>query len=297
MVKSPSILAYHKAFKPQAELPLKVPRIAGLEGFKIAVLGAGRIGSSLVKSFVKCGFQVTATGRREETLRRAESLGALATRDNKAAIASSETVIISVKPFQLHSLIREIKGHLDGKIVVSIVAGVKRSTLENALEAAPVYRAMPNINASIGLSSTALSGPQDGEAAKIVESILSCSGKVYWIPEEWLDAWTAVSGSMPAFAALIIDALALGGVSAGLPKELAMNAVLDSFKGTIEMISRGVHPMVLRDEVVTPAGVTIAGLKIMEYMKVPSALIEAVEEAARKARELGSIVDNAVRGS
>lgn len=247
-----------------------------------------------MRSFVKCGFQVTATGRKEETLKRAETLGALATRDNKAAVEASETVIISVKPSQLPQLLKEIRGHVDGKIVVSIVAGVRRYTLEKALGAAHVYRAMPNVNASIGLSSTALSGPQDGEASRIVESILSCAGKVYWVPEELLDAWTVVSGSMPAFAALIIDSLVLGGVSAGLPRELAMNAVLDSFRGTIEMLERGVHPIVLRDEVVTPAGVTIAGLKVMEYMGVPAALIKTVDESVKRARELGSIVDKAI---
>ncbi|MDM7274957.1 MAG: pyrroline-5-carboxylate reductase [Thermoprotei archaeon] len=272
-----------------------MPRIAGPKDFKVAVLGAGRIGSSLVRSFVKCGLQVTATGRREETLKRAETLGALATRDNKAAIAASEIVIISVKPSQLPQLLKEVRGHLNGKIVVSIVAGVRRSTLEKALGAAHVYRAMPNVNASIGLSSTAVSGPQDGEAAGVVESILLCAGKVYWVPEDLLDAWTVVSGSMPAFAALIVDSLVLGGVSAGLPRELAMSAVLDSLRGTVEMLERGVHPMVLRDEVVTPAGVTIAGLKVMEYMGVPAALIKAVDEAVRRARELGSIVDSAMR--
>jgi len=171
--------------------------IASRGSVRVAVLGAGRIGSVLAWGFRNCEFSVMATARSEERLRAVSSLGVEATRDNRGAVRSSDVVVICVKPFQLPSLVEEIRGVVGEKVVVSVVAGVRRSTLEEVLGARKVYRAMPNINVRVAMSSTALTGPQDGVASATVEELFKCIGSVYWVPEEWLDVWTAISGSVP----------------------------------------------------------------------------------------------------
>ncbi|MCX8195641.1 MAG: pyrroline-5-carboxylate reductase [Acidilobaceae archaeon] len=268
--------------------------IAG--SMRIAVLGAGKIGSSMVRSFISCGHEVIATGRSQATLERASRLGALATRDNAFAVQRAELVVISVKPRQLPALVSEIRGLLKSP-TVSVVAGVSTRVLEGSLRVSPAYRAMPNINAEIGRSTTALAGRREHEWSRTVEEVMSCLGSLFWIEEEWMDAWTALVGSMPAFLALIVDYIALGGVYVGIPRELAVRAVLDVMRSTAEhLLQRPIHPQQLRDEVTTPAGVTVEGLRILEARGVPAALIEAIEASTHKSRKIGLTLMEELKG-
>jgi len=269
--------------------------IADLNGIRVAVLGAGRIGSSLAWALRKCGFEVIATARRDETLESVRRLGITAIRDNRGAVESSDVVAISVKPYQLPHLASEVRGFVNDKLVVSVVAGARRATLERALQANTVYRAMPNINIRIGMSATALSGVIDGVNSNIVEKMFKRAGTTYWVPEEWLDVWTALVGSLPAYVAVIVDSLVLGATSMGFPRDLATKAVLDTIKATAEHLSlRTVHPAELRDEVTTPGGVTIEGLKVLESRGVPASMIEVIEKSAMKAEKLGSSIEDLV---
>ena len=265
----------------------------------VAVLGAGKIGSIFVSAFSGRTGRVIATGRRKETLERARSLGAEATRDNVYAARAADVIILSVKPYQAPQLLAEISEAVQGKIVVSVMAGIKRSTVQEALRGATVFRAMPNVAARVNGSPTAVAewdGYSDEERL-LVERLLRLIGKVYWIPEEWLDAWTALIGSCPAYIAEIVDALVLGAVSVGLPRSVAYKAVLEALKASAELLLRDDgHPASLRDEVTTPAGTTIEGLKVMERKGVKAALMEVVEAATRRSRELGEAIDREVRG-
>ena len=262
----------------------------------IAILGAGKIGSALIRSLVKVSKQVIATGRRDSTLSNAEALGALPLRDNDRAASMADVIVISVKPHHLPVIVREINGFTRGKIVISIVAGVRRETLSRRLRDSIVFRAMPNINSLIGMSTTAIAdGDYDIEARMIVEALFKTMGTVYWIPEEWIDTWTGLVGSGPAYFAEIVDGLVLGAVSMGLPRDVVYRAILDTMKATAELLSRmDRHPAVLRDEVTTPAGTTIHGLKVFESHGVKSALMDIVEAASRRGRELGKEIDRMV---
>ncbi len=265
---------------------------------RVAVLGAGKIGRAFVSALARSGVEVVATARSEETLREAARLGARVTRDNRRAVLESDTVVISVKPYHFPQLVREVGvGAWEGKLVVSVMAGVRLSTLRAVLDGAEVYRAMPNLNAYVGLSSTAVAGDNGGPRSGEVERLLGLLGRVYWVPEEYLDVWTGLAGSGPAFIAEIIDALAMGAVAAGLSRELAYRAVLDVLEGTAKLLSAraGVHPAQLRDEVATPAGTTIRGLMVLESEGVKAALMKVVEEAARRSHEIGLEVDERVR--
>lgn len=264
----------------------------------ISVLGAGKIGSAIIKAVKEnCkDVEVIATGRREETLRNAEQLGAKATRDNDEAVKEGKLVILSVKPQHFPIVVKQVgKDRWKGKIVVSVMAGVKLKTLESVLEGAEVYRAMTNVNAMVKKASTAVA-TNNGKNKDAVENLLKLLGTVYWVPEEFIDVWTALIGSGPAFLAEIIDALTMGAVASGMPRELAYNAILDVMEGTAVLLkARNSHPISVRDEVTTPAGTTIRGLMVMEARGVKSALMETIEAAYKRSIEIGNEIDKEIR--
>ena len=264
-----------------------------LGNLRFAVIGAGRIGAAIIRSLIACGaVQVVGTGRREETLENVRRLGAKATRDNRWAASWADVVIISVKPHHLPEVVKEIMSTVRGKVLVSVVAGVRVKTLEKLFPGAVVYRAMPNINVVIGRSTTAVTPARGDEHDVVVDSMFKCMGSVYWIPEELFDVWTALIGSGPAFIAEIVDALVLGAVSAGMPRDIAYRALLDMITSTVELLrDNKMHPSQLRDLVATPAGTTIRGLKVLEERAVKAALMEVVEKSAERSRELGEEID------
>ncbi len=264
----------------------------------ISVLGAGKIGSAIIKAVKEnCkDVEVIATGRREETLRNAEQLGAKATRDNDEAVREGKLIILSVKPQHFPVVVKQVgKDRWKGKVVVSVMAGVKLKTLESVLEGAEVYRAMTNVNAMVKKASTAVA-TNNGKNKDAVENLLKLLGTVYWVPEEFIDVWTALIGSGPAFLAEIIDALTMGAVASGMPRELAYNAILDVMEGTAVLLkARNSHPISVRDEVTTPAGTTIRGLMVMEARGVKSALMETIEAAYKRSIEIGNEIDKEIR--
>ncbi|MEM1639639.1 MAG: pyrroline-5-carboxylate reductase [Desulfurococcaceae archaeon] len=267
---------------------------------RIGIIGAGKIGSAMIKSFKECfeDLEIIATGRRDITLRNAENLGARVTRDNNEAVKTSDLIILSVKPYHFPDVVKQVdESNWKGKIVVSIMAGVKLETLKLLLKGAELYRAMPNINTYVRKSSTAIAHLNNAEHKDIVENIFSCLGSVYWVPEEIIDAWTALAGSGPAYITEIIDALVLGGIAAGMPRDLAYKAILDVLEGTVKLLRNNskVHPLEVRDEVITPAGTTIRGLMILESYGVKAALMKTIEAAYRKSLSIGEKIDTYIK--
>ncbi|MCH4816553.1 MAG: pyrroline-5-carboxylate reductase [Saccharolobus sp.] len=267
----------------------------------IGILGAGKIGSAIVRAIrLKYpSIHVIATARKDETLRNVKDLEVETTKDNNYAVNKSDVIILSVKPQHFPTVLRQVGiESWKGKVVISIMAGVKLSTLSTLLNNAEVYRAMPNINAIVYKSTTAIA-ENNGKSRELVENIFKTLGNVYWLPEEYLDIWTALVGSGPAFISEIIDALSLGAVACGMQREIAYNAVLDMISGTIIMLKEGRidHPMLLRDQVTTPAGTTIRGLMVMEAKGVKSALIETIEASYKRAVEIGNEIDRSIRNN
>lgn len=273
-----------------------------LQGIKsIAVIGAGKIGSAMIRAIRSCFSDITvyATGRRDETLKSAAALGSIALRDNRKAVSSADLVILSVKPHHFPQVVNQAGRDVwEGKIVVSVMAGIRLKTLRDALKGAKVFRAMPNINALVRHSTTAIAIVEDADDREksVVDSLFKCLGTVYWVPEEFLDVWTGLIGSGPAFLAEIIDALVLGAVASGMYRELAYNAILDVLEGTAILLkNRTIHPAEMRDEVTTPAGTTIRGLMVLESEGVKAALMKTVEAASKRSSEIGSEIDRAIR--
>jgi pyrroline-5-carboxylate reductase len=174
--------------------------------------------------------------------------------------------------------------------VISILAGVTISKLEQIFPQQPVIRVMPNTPATVGAGMTAIAPGKYAQTEHIEQgkSIFAAVGEVVEVPESSMDAVTGLSGSGPAFVALAIEALADGGVAAGLPRAIALQLATQTVLGTATLVKEtGIHPGVLKDQVTSPGGTTIAGVAALESAGFRSALIEAVKTATARSQELG----------
>lgn len=208
---------------------------------------------------------------------------------NAEAAAFAATVVLCVKPADVAGAVAQAGAALDGKLLVSIVAGLSISSLASLVPKARVIRAMPNTAAMVGRSATAYAcsdSATPGDRA-LAEGVFSSIGTVYSVEEKLLNAVTGLSGSGPAYVCLVIEALSDGGVACGLPRKLAQDLAVQTVLGTAAMVAgTSAHPAVLREMVTSPGGTTIAGLRELEARAVRSAFIEAVGAAADRAQEL-----------
>lgn len=211
------------------------------------------------------------------------------TEDNQTAISAGSILLLAVKPQIFSQVVASITPNPNSTIV-SILAGVTISKLEQAFPGQPILRIMPNTPATVGAGMTAIAlgnhaQPQHLESVK---KIFAAVGEVVEVPESAMDAVTGLSGSGPAFVALAVEALADGGVASGLPRAIALKLATQTVLGTATLIKEtGMHPGVLKDQVTSPGGTTIAGVAKLESAGLRSALIEAVKTATARSKELG----------
>ncbi len=223
----------------------------------------------------------------------AELFGAAAVVESNAAVASQATLLVlAVKPQQMSAALAEVAPALQPTaVVVSIAAGVTLKKLAAQLPpGSRIVRVMPNTPCLVGQGAScfALGEHADSTDGQRVRQLLSAVGIAHEVPEKLLDAVTGLSGSGPAFVYTVIEALADGGVRAGLPRALAAELAAQTVAGAAAMVlETGKHPAELRDAVASPAGTTIAGLAELERLGLRGALIEAVTAAAERSKELG----------
>jgi pyrroline-5-carboxylate reductase len=264
---------------------------------KIGFLGAGKMASALAKAFLKANLvtskQLVAADPSEAARSQfAQLTGARSTGLNLEVVQFAQVIFLAVKPGQVEDVLREVSDAFTPEhLLVSIAAGIPIIRLEGALGGVRrVVRVMPNTPALVGASASAFAlgkstRPGDG---KLVEQLLSAVGVAYELKEGLLDAVTGLSGSGPAYAYLIIEALSDGGVAAGLPREVATRLAAQTLLGGAKMVMEtGLHPGALKDMVTSPGGTTIEGLHELERAGVRGALIQAVRAAAEKSRQLG----------
>ena len=212
------------------------------------------------------------------------------TADNQKAIASSEILLLAIKPQVFDLVAKNITPNAES-MVISILAGVTINKLEQSFPQQPIIRVMPNTPATVGAGMTAIAAgtqaqPQHVEQAK---KIFTAVGEVVEVAESAMDAVTGLSGSGPAFVALTIEALADGGVASGLTRAIALQLATQTVLGTATLVKETqLHPGVLKDRVTSPGGTTIAGVAKLESAGFRSALIEAVKTATKRSQELGS---------
>ncbi len=263
----------------------------------IAFLGAGNMAEALLKGLLRAGTtraeDIIATARRPERLELiSKSYGVRVTSDNLQAAREAEVLVLAVKPQAMDKLLVQIASAVDAsKIVISVAAGVPIAALERRLGAgARIVRCMPNTPSLVGAGASALSGGEHATEAdlEVAASIFRSVGTTTIVDENLLDAVTGLSGSGPAYIFLIIEALSDACVKVGLPRYTALALAAQTVLGSAKLlIETGGHPGHLKDQVTSPGGTAIAGLHTLEAGGLRTTLIDAVEAATKRARELG----------
>jgi pyrroline-5-carboxylate reductase len=269
---------------------------------KLAVLGAGKLGGILLRTYLKQGLfvssSVTATVKHaERAAALAKELGVAVTTDNRQAVKGANIILLTVKPQTVAEVLREIAPEISAEtLLVSVAASVPTGFVEQQLAASggnskevPVIRAMPNTPAAVGCGMTAICGGTHAnpDHLEIARTMFDAVGRTIALDEKHMDAVTGLSASGPAFAYIILESLAEGGVKVGLPRDVATLLAAQMMKGAASVVlETGDHPALLKDAVTTPAGCTIDGILELEEGKLRVTLIKAVVKATSRAGEL-----------
>jgi pyrroline-5-carboxylate reductase len=256
-----------------------------MANIKVAIIGCGNIGLSLLQGLIKDhsipAGNITATRRNIQELSHLNEFGIKLTNDNIKAVADSDLIIIAVKPYNIVSIIEEIKDHLDPKrhVLISVTAGVTISQIQDVVGISlPIFRAMPNISASVGKSVSCIC--HNGAEPIVVDSVkylFDSMGTTMTIDEELMQSATILGACGIAYVLRFIRAMIQGGIQIGFDAKTASAIVNQTVKGAAELlIERQEHPEYEIDKVTTPKGCTIVGLNEMEHNGFSSSLIKGI---------------------
>lgn len=263
---------------------------------KIGFIGGGAMAEAILSGAVSkqaaAAENIFVSDHKEERCRfLQDSYGVHASVGAESFLPEVDILVLAIKPQVAAKAMAEVQGRLKkDAVLVSIVAGLTIDSMREFFPEQRIIRVMPNTPLSVGegMSAYALSSNTCADDAEAVRVILSACGKAVEVKEYMLDAVTGLSGSGPAYGFLMIDALSDGGVAAGLPRATATLLAAQTLYGAAKMVlESGKHPDVLRDQVTSPAGTTIAGVRVMEQQGVRGALIDAVLAASERSAELG----------
>ena len=261
----------------------------------LGFIGSGKMASALVQGVVQSGAIardriLVSDVHAPSAEKLATSTGVVLARTNAQAASAAKALVLCVKPHDALAALRELD--CAGKLVISIVAGLPIAALQDAAgKDARIVRVMPNTPALVhrGAAAYALGPGASEEDTALTEKIFGSVGKVVAVKESLLDVVTGLSGSGPAYIYLAIEALCDGAVLMGLPREMALQLAAQTVLGSAAMVlETGLHPAVLRDQVTSPGGTTIAGIEALEAGGARAAFIDAVRAATERARELGA---------
>ena len=262
---------------------------------RLAILGAGKIGESLLAGLLSSGWDdVVVTGRREERVAELrERYGVDATQSNTEAVAGAAIVVIAVKPQDFSALLGEIGPAVSTEqTVLSVAAAIPTAQIEERLaDGVPVVRAMPNAPSTVheGIAGLAAGAHAGDEHLQLAEDVLSHLGRVVRPPESAMDAVTAVSGSGPAYFALLSEAMIEAGILLGLSREVSTQLVIQTMLGTAKLLrDEKMHPVDLREAVTSPGGTTIRAIRVLEQEGVRAAFLNAIQAAMERSQELAA---------
>jgi pyrroline-5-carboxylate reductase len=268
-----------------------------VKGKTIGFVGSGAMGEALIKGIVEATLvapdAILAFDVRAERLTElSQRYGIRPAKSNAEVVRGADVVILAVKPQIMGSVLDDVRTALGRRnLFISIAAGVSTAKLRETLGApARLIRVMPNTPALVQEGVTAMAKGQGLEAGDLetAEELFRAVGKVVILDEELMDAVTGLSGSGPAYVAIVIEALADGGVKMGLDRPTAMTLAAQTVLGAARLlIQTGLHPGALKDMVSSPGGTTIAGIAALEEGGIRTTLIKAVERATLRSRELG----------
>jgi pyrroline-5-carboxylate reductase len=252
-----------------------------VDGRRIAILGGGKIGESLLAGLLSSGWrkpeEIVVTGRRQERI------------DELAERYGVET--IAVKPQDFDVLLGEVGGLLSSEqTVLSVAAAMPTAQIEKHLsDGVPVLRAMPNTPATVheGVAGLCAGAHAGSEHLAMAEEVLTHVGRVVQVPEPYMDAVTAVSGSGPAYFALLAEAMIEAGILLGLSREVSTELVIQTMFGTAKLLrDEEMHPVELREMVTSPGGTTIRAIRELERAGVRAAFLNAIQAAMERSQEL-----------
>jgi pyrroline-5-carboxylate reductase len=268
-----------------------------LKGRRVGFVGGGNMAEALIRGLLGTGLVpadlLAATDvRTERTEQLARQFAITAHGDNVRLVREADVVLLAVKPQILATVLAEVAPAVTARhLLVSVAAGVPTAAIRAALgKEARIVRVMPNTPALVLQGATAVArgpglGPDD---LATVEEIFGAVGRVVVLDESQLDAVTGLSGSGPGYVAIVIEALADGGVKMGLDRATAMTLATQTVRGAAQLLAEtGLHPAALKDMVASPGGTTIAGIAALEEGGLRTTLIRAVERATLRSRELG----------
>lgn len=264
--------------------------------FAYGFIGGGKMATALIRGALAAGLckpgEIIVSDPYPAAREKLGELGVTATAEN-AQVTQAPVVVLCVKPGDVPTVLAEGAAALAGKLVISIAAGVTLRQMRAALgeSSARLVRVMPNTPALVGAGAAAFACGAECTAADrdTVQGLLGAVGTVSEVKETLLDAVTGLSGSGPAYAYEMIEALSDGGVLMGLPRDISTRLAAQTLLGAARMVlETGQHPGELKDAVTSPGGTTIAGLEALELAGMRGALISAVRAATERARELGA---------
>jgi pyrroline-5-carboxylate reductase len=263
---------------------------------KLALLGGGKMGEALLAGLVASGWRVPSdivvTGRREERLTElADKYGVPATLDNVEAVGGADVIVLAVKPQDIDALLSEISPHVSPQqTVLSIVAAIPTSFIETRLaEDVPVVRAMPNTPSIVHEGMAGIAGGRFAteEHLKLATDVLTHVGRAVTVGESYLDAVTAISGSGPAYFALLAEAMIEAGILLGLAREVSSELVIQTMLGSAKLLrDEKMHPVELREMVTSPGGTTTRAIQVLEQSGVRAAFLNAIQAAMERSVEL-----------
>jgi pyrroline-5-carboxylate reductase len=274
-----------------------------LKDKRIGIIGTGNMGEALISGLVHSRSSVPeniicSDVRKEKLKYIKETYGVVTKKSNIDVAKASEIVIYAIKPQIMAAIMRETADCLDmNKLIISIAAGVPMAAIEAYLnKELRLIRVMPNIAASVKESATAIAAGKNATKSdvRLAKAIFDSVGTSIFIEENILmDAITGLSGSGPAYIFIIVDALADAGVKMGLSREDALLLSTQTVLGAAKLLrDTKAHPGQLKDKVTSPGGTAIAGIHTLEKGGLRTTLINAVEAATRRSKELGEMMVN-----
>jgi pyrroline-5-carboxylate reductase len=262
----------------------------------IAVLGAGKMGEALISGMLRAGVSpggVVAAVRRGERGEMLRDGYGIEVSSAVAAAGRADTLVITVKPQDMASLLAEITSAVTAdQLVISVAAGITTSFIEGRLaDGVPVIRVMSNTPVLVDEAMSVISAGRHvtEQHLRRAEELLRPVGKVLRIPESQQDAATALSGSGPAYVYFLVEAMVDAGILLGMPRSTALEMVKQAVYGAATMLrDSGEHPVILREAVTSPGGTTINAIRELERHGVRAAFLAAIESARDRGRELGA---------
>lgn len=261
---------------------------------KIGWIGCGNMGGAILHGALESGViakeNACVYDISKEARDKAEGWGVAIGEDDEDVCRKSDIILLAVKPQQTLQALEQCGGALEGKAVISIVAGVTVERLQGMINGTPrILRVMPNTPAMVFEGAFALCSDNDfsEEEMKAADELFQSIGVVEKVPENLIDAVCGLSGGGPAYVAMFIEAMADGGVKQGLPRATAYHLAAQTCLGTAKMIlEMGMHPGQLKDMVTSPGGTTIEGCEVLEKGGMRAAVMECISAGAEKSKKL-----------